>query len=195
MEADWEFEVGGDAPVIDACWPGFVDLRLNPERALEFDEVASFPGLAKALGCMNGAASPVWTVKCDVWRITDRGEFDADELDAPPECTAHAMGCYIDILPAGEQQWTTPHAASVACIGFCDLLRVIPRRCCRADLIVRRAFLQADMGDLAALGITAYFTACGATKKSAEGALEVALSAFASALVPQPTLQLKSMGE
>jgi len=38
MEADWEFEVGPDtaglaAPVIDACWPGFVDLRHNPERA------------------------------------------------------------------------------------------------------------------------------------------------------------------
>jgi hypothetical protein len=30
MEADWEFEVGGDAPVIDALWPGFVDLRLSP---------------------------------------------------------------------------------------------------------------------------------------------------------------------
>jgi hypothetical protein len=35
LEADWEFEVGGDAPVIDALWPGFVDLRLpsRPEIA------------------------------------------------------------------------------------------------------------------------------------------------------------------
>ncbi len=34
MEADWEFEVGGDAPVIEAHWPGFVDLRQNPEQPL-----------------------------------------------------------------------------------------------------------------------------------------------------------------
>ena len=26
MEADWELEIGGDAPVIEADWPGFVDL-------------------------------------------------------------------------------------------------------------------------------------------------------------------------
>jgi hypothetical protein len=189
VEADWEFEVGGDAPVIDACWPGFIDLRLNPDHALDLEEAAALPGLAKALGCLNGAASPVWTVKCDVWRITDRAEFDADELDAPSESTTYAMGCYIDILPGGDQQWITPHAASAVCIRFCDLLRAVPLRCCRADLIVRRALLQTDESDVAALGATAYFTACGPTEKSAEGALEAALSAFASALVPQPTLQ------
>ena len=27
MEADWEFEVGGEAPVIEASWEGFIDLR------------------------------------------------------------------------------------------------------------------------------------------------------------------------
>ena len=30
MEADWEVEIGGGAPVIDACWDGYVDLRFNP---------------------------------------------------------------------------------------------------------------------------------------------------------------------
>ena len=30
MEADWEFEIGGGAPVIDAPGPGFVDLQHEP---------------------------------------------------------------------------------------------------------------------------------------------------------------------
>ena len=40
MEADWEVEVGGGAPVIEADWPGFVDLRGEPERVNEMEEVA-----------------------------------------------------------------------------------------------------------------------------------------------------------
>ena len=40
MEADWEFEVGGDAPVIEACWEGFIDLRKTPERARQLPEAA-----------------------------------------------------------------------------------------------------------------------------------------------------------
>ena len=40
MEADYEVEAGGEAPVIEALWPGFVDLRLQPERIGEIQEVA-----------------------------------------------------------------------------------------------------------------------------------------------------------
>ena len=43
MEADWEVEVGGGSPVIEALWPGFVDLRLYPERIGEIQEAAGFP--------------------------------------------------------------------------------------------------------------------------------------------------------
>ena len=38
MEADWEIEIGGDAPVIEAHWFGFVDLRIEPSRANELPE-------------------------------------------------------------------------------------------------------------------------------------------------------------
>ena len=40
MEADWEFEIASDAPVIDAAWTGFVDLKLQPERVTEISELS-----------------------------------------------------------------------------------------------------------------------------------------------------------
>jgi hypothetical protein len=96
MEADWEFEVGGDAPVIDARWAGFVDLQSAPGAAWELDEVRELPALAAALERLNLPGSPVWTSKCDFYPALQAGEFDADELDAEAGCAAHGMGCYID---------------------------------------------------------------------------------------------------
>ncbi len=52
MEVDWEVEVGGGAPVIEALWMGFVDLRRNPERLGEIAEAANFSGAGRsACGC------------------------------------------------------------------------------------------------------------------------------------------------
>jgi len=46
MEAAWEVELGGEAPVIEAIWPGFVDLRLHPEQAWQLPEAAQLHALA-----------------------------------------------------------------------------------------------------------------------------------------------------
>ena len=191
MEADWEFEVGGEAPVIEAAWPGFVDLRRNPERAWELPEAAELPVLAEALASLNADDSPVWTSKCDLWPVVDMAEFDADELDAPPGCAAHAMGCYIDLLPRAGQprndrQWETPEMAAAACTEICGLLHAVPLRCCRVDLVLRRALLVHYEMDL---GITAYLTACGPSPAEAMQTLEAALAAFARVLCGHSTLQ------
>jgi hypothetical protein len=201
MEADWEFEVGGsapmdneeacetsiiDAPVIDALWPGFVDLRHNPECARQLAEAAELLGLAEALAMLNAAASPVWTSKCDVWPVVDFAEFDPDELDAPVECAAHAMGCYIDLLPKGDGQWGLPDETAAACKRVCSVLHAIPLRCCRVDLVIRRAFLAPDV---VGLGITAYLTSCGRSPAEAAETLHNALAAFAGVLAGDSTLQ------
>jgi hypothetical protein len=190
MEADWEFEIGGDAPVIEACWPGYVDLRRAPEQARHLTEAADLPALVDALVKLNAAASPVWTSKCDVWPAVDSADFDLDELDAPPGSATHAMGCYIDILPTSEhqreQQWSTPPAAAAACKHICGILHAVPLRCCRVDLIIRRAFITLDCDDL---GITAYMTACGASHADAVRALGDTLAVFADALCGHSTLQ------
>jgi hypothetical protein len=196
MEADWEFEVAGDTlmgeeqlretPIIDALWPGFVDLRRNPGRAWQLAEAAQLPALAEALALLNGDASPVWTSKCDVWPVVDFAEFDPDELDAPAGYTAHAMGCYVDLLPKGNGQWGLPAETAAACKRACSLLRTVPLRCCRLDLVIRRAFLAPDV---VGLGITAYLSSCGRSSAEAAQTLQEALAAFARVLAGDSTLQ------
>src|ERR1035438_3550771 len=186
MEADWEFEVGGNAPVIDACWLGFVDLQHSPERAVKLPEAAQFPALAAALARLNAVASPVWTSKCDMWPLIQPDQFDIDELDAPLGHGAHAIGCYVDLLPKNGPQWSIPDLAAGVCRLWCARLRVIPLRCCRVDLIIRRAFIRSNRMDL---GVTAYLTACGPTQGEAQIVLQAALEAFVDALCGQSTLQ------
>lgn len=186
MEADWEFEVGGDAPVIEAQWPGLVDLRQSPDRARQLPEASQLPALAELLVKLNAANSPVWTSKCDVWPRLKPEEFDPDELDAPPGCAAYAMGCYIDLLPKENRQWHRPDAAAEVCKNICSLLRNLPMHCCRADLIIRRAFITPE---LMGLGITAYLTSCGQSESQAAVALQAALEAFAGALCGHSTVE------
>jgi hypothetical protein len=193
LEADWEFEVGGDAPVIDACWPGFVDLRWTPEHAGDLSnrvrglqETTQLPALVATLERLNSQRSPVWTSKCDFWPALEPGEFDSDELDAPSGWCTHAMGCYIDVLPKSDQQWQFPGMVAAACKHVCAVLHAVPLRNCRVDLIIRRAMITPDLIDR---GITAYITACGPTASEAKDALEDALHAIAHAICPDSTLQ------
>jgi len=179
MEADWEFEVGGDAPVIDAHWSGFVDLQRTPERARELPEAAQFPALVDALARLNAASSPVWTSKCDVWENLELEALDADELDAPSDCFAHPIGCYIDLLPKNDQPWPLPEVAANQCRQVCNRLHKIPLRCCRVDLVIRRAYVAPDVMDL---GITAYLTCCGASSPESTRTLSAALAAFPGAI-------------
>ncbi len=177
MEADWEIEIGGDAPVIEADWPGFIDLRLGPERANQLPEGRRLPGLAEALIRLNATISPVWTSKCDVFELQ---EFDCDELDAEPGAT-HAWACYVDLLPRSDQQWTFPAKVVSDCKALCGRLHGIPLRNCRVDLVIRCVLIAPDVKNL---GITAYLSACGATAGEASAVLQEAVSGFADAILP-----------
>jgi hypothetical protein len=186
MEADWEFEIGGDAPVIEAHWTGLIDLRRTPEAAQTLPETALFPVLADALITLNATTSPVWTAKCDVFPALGLDEFDADELDAPPTAATHATACYIDMLPNDDQRWSQPVQAASAIKRWCSRMHKIPLRSCRADLIIRHALLSpGEFG----LGITAYLTACGPSAMEASVTLASALTAFAHALTTDSTVE------
>ena len=180
MEADWEFEVGGDAPVIEPHWTGFVDLRAAPNRAGDIPEARQLPGLADALARLNATNSPVWTCKTDVF-VPSR--IDPDELDAASAEASYAIACYVDLLMRIDQQWELAREAEMTCRELCVRLRDIPLRRCRVDLVVRRAYLKHDSNDL---GVTAYLTACGETESDAKSRLAECLSLFSQSIVPVP---------
>jgi hypothetical protein len=178
MEADWEIEIGGEGPIIDACWQGFVDLRSKPERVRELSEVRQLPALGNMLLRINGSDSPVWTAKCDVWSVD---AFDRFELDAP-DGFLRAVACYVDLLPRSDQQWVYPKMAITSCEKICERLRAVSLRGCRLDLIIRRAVIVPGTLDL---GITAYLIGCGVTQADAVVQLESALAVFADSVLPE----------
>ena len=166
MEADWEVEVGGGAPVIEALWPGFVDLRQNPERIGEIQEAAVFPALAGLIRSLHEAGSPVWTAKCDLW------ELEVNEL-----------ACYIDLLPVAGVVFPQWKKAEVFCREWVAMLTPVPLPECRVDLIVR----QAIVGETEGFGVTAYLSATGRDRSGAAETLAAALVAFAGAIPPIAT--------
>jgi len=185
MQADWEFEIGGGAPLIEFPWPGFVDLAAEPQRIRELIEVPDLPALAEALVALNSPRSPVRTSKCDVW-VLAAGEFDADELDASVESAAHAMGCYIDLIPHQARQWETPAQLESDCRRWCAALANVPLRSSGVTFVVRAT---AGQFNSSSMGITAYLAACGRTPTDAKAVLEKELAAFAHLLCADSKLQ------
>ena len=137
------------------------------------------PELAAALAQLNTDNSPVWTSKTDVF-VFD--QIDFDELDAKREEAAHAIACYVDLLPRSKQQWVLPAQAEADCKLICAKLRSSRLSRCRADLVIRRAVIASDSHGL---GVTAYLTACGATQDDAKLRLAECLAMFAGIVLSQ----------
>ena len=181
MEADWEFEIGSGAPVIDASWEGLVDLTAHPEQVTKLQEVAGFPQLAQELVRLNGSGMWARTSKCDLWQVNlDEEQLDTDELDAPPGMAHAAWACYIDLTARDPQRWVNPDTIRQDCVVLCAQLRLVSLRCCRTDLVIRRAVFT---GGNEALGITAYITACGESEVAAKEVLERAVCTFADSVL------------
>ncbi len=170
MEADWEYEIGGGAPVIEADWPGLIDLRTHPERMSEIGEARDFAPLATLLAALNGPASPLWTSKCDLW-----------------EPAPGTLAGYIDILPRKETVFAERNDAETACRRYVGGLAsaALPEsgrdqgREASVALVIR----QAVFGRLEGFGITAYLSAVRPRRTDAASALGAAMAAFADALL------------
>ncbi|HEV2486538.1 MAG TPA: hypothetical protein VGT08_13475 [Terracidiphilus sp.] len=177
MEADWEVEIGGGAPVIEADWPGFIDLRSRPERIGEISEAAASPPLGALLLALNAAVSPLWTSKCDLWE---------------PE--PDALACYIDLLPWEEKVFAKWQQAETFCREYVAKLAPIALTECSpacnsessADCSVVLVIRQAIAGSSEGFGITAYLSAKGRDQADAATVLALVMTAFSGAL-PAPT--------
>lgn len=147
MEADWDVEIGGGAPVIEAEWTGtggsagFVDLRDHPERIGEVREAANFDPLAKLLLSLNAAGSPVWTSKCDLWE---------------PE--AGILAVYLDVLPLIGKIFAEWRQAEGFCRELVARLELVEHgEDGNVELVIR----QAIAGERDGFGVTAYLSAQG----------------------------------
>jgi len=169
MEADWEVELGGGAPLVEALWPGFVDLRSSAERVGEIPEATVFPPLGELLKALNAPASPLWTAKCDLWQP------NPDDI-LPGALFAWAS--YIDLLPVEGKVFAQWQQAEAFCRKWVALLRPLPLADCRIDLVVRLAIA----GETEGFGMTAYLGAAGACEAAAAERLAALMTLFAATI-------------
>jgi hypothetical protein len=177
LEADWEIESGGGAPVIDAHWAGFVDLHTQPQRVAEIAEAMAFPPLARLLLSLNQPSSPWWTAKCDLWEEpAEETSSSCGELGSPvQEGSAKIEGdifltqaCYIDLLPMQGYVFARWQDGEEFCRRWCRELEEISLPHARLDLVVRMALAGAAEG----FGVTAYLSATGKDRASGRATLE-----------------------
>jgi len=163
MDVDWEVEIGGGAPVIEAHWPGLIDLRGHPERIGEVTEASAYPPLADLLVRLNSFESPVWTSKCDVW------EPEPGELAA-----------YVDLIPRDGSvfsEWPRVEQLCRALVkGMVSLAEL--ESAAAITLVVRQATTEKADG----FGITAYFSAEAGSAPPATIAVAGAMVAFSNAI-------------
>ncbi len=185
MEADWEVEIAADVPVIDADWPGFADLRTNPEAVTTLPEVQQFPALGRVLLRLNGSASDQFlgkpalflTAKCDLWTPES---IDPDEMEASLTESVIARACYIDLIPEDDTLFASLPELESKTRQLVSRLRTASLGCSRIDLVLR----QAISGGRHGFGITAYTTVCGPNTSNAEQNLDAALNALVDAICP-----------
>jgi hypothetical protein len=167
MDIDWEVEIGGGAPVIEAHWPGFIDLPAHPESINEIAEASAFPPLADLLIKLNTPTSPVWTSKCDVWQPEQGG-----------------LACYVDLIPKDESAFSEWKRVEGLCRALTSQMIADDESDCSATvmLIVRQAMADQAEG----FGITAYFSA---DVGSPEIVIIRAMVAFSNAIQSKAFLQ------
>lgn len=172
MEADWSVEIGSSAAVIDASWPGFVDLRGSPRDIDAVEEARLHPALREALLALNSGGSPVFTAKCDAW-VLPGAEIDPDEFAASGETARVGFASYIDVVERDAARFRSFELQERQARELTSRLRALDVRQGRADLVVRSAFVKDDSG----YGMTLYAAGCGAEDTGAYAAWQMVLGA------------------
>lgn len=172
MEADWAAEVGAGLDWIDADWAGFVDLRGTPGAIREIAEVVEKPALCEALVALNGAASKVFSAKCDVWKL-EAEEIDAREFEYPPDEVCVGVASYIDLLLRDEEMFAGFERHQAWARRAVEKMRLLPVPSGRVDLVIRAAVFGRKPG----FGMTMYTAGCGVDSEAAHAAWKTILRA------------------
>jgi hypothetical protein len=177
MEADWAVEIGPDAPSMDVPWEGFVDLRDSRAEAAErVTEAGAHPALVGVLRRLNAEESPVFTSKCDVWRVNGE-EIDSDEFGARAENARFGFASYIDVVLREPGRFESFEFHELLVGRVTERLRGVELANGRVDLIVRAAEVDSSAG----FGVTVYAAGCGADEATAYAAWKAVLGAAVDA--------------
>ena len=160
----------------------FIDLRGDEQtsgRLLDgIEEARDRPALRNALATLNREGSHLWTTKCDAWeappasrdwdpeagvRTIPRAIIDPWEMDASPEEAICSAGSYVDLVLRDDQARASFEIQEQWIRRLTGVLREIPLRCARTDLVLRGAEVEGAGG----FGVTWFTEACGANAEDA----------------------------
>jgi len=171
-------EVGPQLAVIDAGWPGFIDLRASRDDVVQVSEAKCNEAVREALLALNAPESPLFTVKCDLWEL-ESSEVDPAEFDCTPADAQKGVACYVDVLARETAIFAVfaRHEAWAQAVAV--RLREFAFGCGRVDLVVR----SAHAGGREGFGITLYAAGCGEDSKAAYAAWGGVLRAAVAATI------------
>ena len=186
MLAEWSVECAAEDPVLVVPWKdpdgrcAFVDLRANPYDFDHIPEAERCPPLMQALRALNATRSPVFTAKCDAWRL------DADDLapllenlDAASSDASAGFASYIDVVARDRQRFSSFHQQEQLLRRITRLAGVLKHSSALLDCVLRPSLV--DFGTpQQGYAITMYVKAVGIDAASAMQEWAHALNAVVS---------------
>jgi hypothetical protein len=166
MQAEWSVECGAEDPVLVVPWSDpsglhFVDLRENPYDLDLIAEAEHHPPLLQALRALNAARSPVFTAKCDAWKMDDdeRRKLQAD-LDLPISEKPKGFASYIDLVWRERALFLSFHQQEQRLQRLVRLLKPLDFDDVLAEAVVRPALVDLT-GPQEGFAVTLYVKAIG----------------------------------
>lgn len=182
MLCEWAVECGADDPVLVLPWSDpddpsrhFIDLRENPDDLDWLEEASQHPSLLHALRALNAARSPVFTAKCDVWKLAD-DELEAlrHELDIIPEDGGFGLASYIDLLWRERSIFVSFHQHEQLMHRIARLAAPLEHSYAMVECVLRPALLDLTIPQ-EGFAISLYIKAIGYDEQAAEARWGAAL--------------------
>ena len=189
MLSEWSVECGPDDPVLVVPWSDpenpsrhFIDLRENPDDLDWIEEAAQHPPLLHALRALNAPRSPVFTAKCDVWRLTEDDLSPLRlELDLISEDSPFGIASYIDLLWRDRSTFVSFHQHEQLLHRIARLAAPLQQPYALLECTLRPALIDFS-GPQEGFAITLYLKAVGHDPVAAEEHWGAALNEAATLL-------------
>jgi hypothetical protein len=189
MLSEWMAECGTDDPVLVVPWSSpdgvlqWVDLRDDPDALDAVSEADEYPALLAALRTLNGTRSPVFSAKCDAWKM-DEDELESLRYDLmlDPEVAGAGMMSYIDLIWRERAIFASRHRLEQMLYRLDRLATELPHALAKLECVLRPAVVDLDGSVAEGFAVTLYIKATGVDEAEAALRWDQALRAVASLL-------------